>query len=198
MQALDLAKPNIRDTNLNISINMNKIHTSRKCTKCDKVKLLTEFYHAKRSPFGRMCACKNCSGDVKRKRIEEFPEIRVFNHARGRCINQKDKDYPKYGANGVQFKLTSWQKMITIIGRRPHGMSIDMIDSTGHYEPGNIRWATIEEQNRNRSTSLSLETVKAIRICHLFWMPQCKIKRLISIRQPTISKIIHNQRWADV
>lgn len=36
-------------------------------------------------------------------------------------------------------------------------MTLDRIDSNGHYEPGNVRWATIEQQARNRRSNIFVE-----------------------------------------
>jgi hypothetical protein len=50
----------------------------------------------------------------------------------------------------VKFKFTSLQQLVDEIGVRPEGMSLDRIDNLGHYEPGNVRWATHQEQCNNR------------------------------------------------
>ena len=39
------------------------------------------------------------------------------------------------------------------MGFRPEDTSIDRIDGTRGYEPGNCRWATIAEQQRNLKTN---------------------------------------------
>jgi hypothetical protein len=42
------------------------------------------------------------------------------------------------------------------LGPRPDGMQLDRIDNDGHYEKGNVRWATLQEQTNNREVTITL------------------------------------------
>jgi hypothetical protein len=50
----------------------------------------------------------------------------------------------------VCFKFKSFKEFFALLGSRPEGHSIDRIDPLGHYEAGNVRWATVAQQIANR------------------------------------------------
>lgn len=80
---------------------------------------------------------------------------RIMNGAKNRCSNPNSVAFHNYGGRGVQFVFTSpteaakW--VLDNLGPRPsEEHSIDRIDNDRHYEPGNLRWATRQEQGRNK------------------------------------------------
>lgn len=73
-----------------------------------------------------------------------------------RCLNPNAPNYHKYGGRGIGVHpdwVGSFEVFLANMGERPNGTSLDRIDSTGHYEPGNCRWATPLEQRHNRRAS---------------------------------------------
>lgn len=71
-----------------------------------------------------------------------------------RCYDKKQTKYPYYGAKGVTV-CDMWRKdfwaFVADMGERPSAAhSVDRIDPTGNYEPGNCRWADVFTQATNK------------------------------------------------
>lgn len=73
--------------------------------------------------------------------------------AKARCYNPKHNAYRYYGGAGITM-CERWQNSFEAffedMGPRPKGMTLDRLDQTKGYEPGNVRWATHKEQSENR------------------------------------------------
>lgn len=86
------------------------------------------------------------------------PEYRAFHAAKVRCTSPKYRDYRHYGGRGIEFRFTSFTEFLQAVGRRPSSKhSLDRIDVHGHYEAGNVRWATATEQSLNRTSNHHIE-----------------------------------------
>lgn len=93
---------------------------------------------------------------------KKSPEYKAYHAAKGRCQNPNDQSYAKYGGRGIEFNFISFDEFLAEVGRRPSAeYSIDRIDNNGHYQPGNVRWATWSQQNRNQRQRRSRDLAAA-------------------------------------
>ena len=85
-------------------------------------------------------------------------EYRAWANIKARCTNPKIPGYQNYGARGIgmaQEWLQSSAAFLTYVGRAPSpDHSLDRIDNTKGYVPGNVRWATRDEQANNKSNNV--------------------------------------------
>jgi len=151
----------------------------KRCTKCGETKPLTEFY--KRSdgaaePYrGR---CKTCSRrgagqNARRREIrKERPESAILSQMIQRCHNPSNPAFSNYGGRGIVV-CDRWRESLSNfledLGPRPgRNYSVDRIDNDGNYEPGNCRWASRREQNRNTRQNVQL-TIDGRTQCRTAW-----------------------------
>lgn len=83
---------------------------------------------------------------------------KTYNSWRGmieRCTNSNQLHYERYGGRGIRVceRWFLFDNFLEDMGERPHGLTLDRINNDGNYEPSNCRWATGQEQRRNRRDS---------------------------------------------
>ena len=72
--------------------------------------------------------------------------------AKDRCTNPHNRRFDDYGGRGIEFRFQSPTAMAVWIQTNLglcQDMQIDRIDNDGHYEPGNLRYATASENQQN-------------------------------------------------
>ena len=72
-----------------------------------------------------------------------------------RCNNSKSTNYKNYGGRGIkiseEFKdCKVFIEYLELLPNYSENKTIDRIDNEGNYERGNIKWATVVEQNLNK------------------------------------------------
>lgn len=86
-----------------------------------------------------------------------------------RCTNPRSNAFLGYGMRGISVCdrwLHSYPTFLADMGERPSSdHSLDRIDVNGNYEPGNCRWATRSQQQRNRRDSILINGRHVIDVC---------------------------------
>lgn len=87
-----------------------------------------------------------------------------------RCQNPNHSYWARYGGRGVKVydRWKIFEDFLTDMGERPDGTTLDRINNDGNYEPGNCRWATRAQQNRNKSDTKML-TYQGKTLCIAEW-----------------------------
>lgn len=95
----------------------------------------------------------------------------AFNLMWQRCTNANLPAWKNYGGRGIQVcdRWKEYDNFKADMGmlHRP-GLTLDRINNDGNYEPGNCRWATRKEQQRNRRIN-HLLTIGSETLCAGEW-----------------------------
>lgn len=104
-----------------------------------------------------------------------------------RCTNPNHREFKRYGARGItvcEMWLHSFEQFREDVGDAPAGLTLGRIDNNSGYFPGNCRWETHREQQRNMRGNRIL-TVRGVTgcltaLCEQFQVPVMLISSRIN------------------
>ena len=160
---------------------------------------------------------KKTHGEIRQvngKRVSS-PEYRTWQMMKNRCHNPKARDYAYYGAKGIRVCERwrySFECFLEDMGRRPGpAHTLDRIDGERDYAPDNCRWATRQEQSRNRAYAKTKTWLLAERLgislntaSHMIWQVRAKDRgntkrfELSADREKTIRNFLKEQNGTSV
>jgi hypothetical protein len=111
----------------------------------------------------RMLLTERTRHGVARRGNSRPPEYTAWQSMKERCSNPNRADFRNYGGRGIRV-CEAWtgrdgfRRFLEHVGPRPDtSHSLDRINPNGHYEPGNVRWASSHVQSKNRRPQRSIE-----------------------------------------
>lgn len=163
-----------------------------------------QFHNARggnlRDGFTQSCGCGRRGKREKKERPEIATLYRVWTNLRARCSNPNAPQYPRYGGRGIECRLGTYETFRAWAEANGYqqGLSLDRVDNDGHYEYGNLRWATAREQSRNTSrTVLNPDKVRWIR-AHRGQMTINEMCQVLGASRGAVTGVLYKQNWKDV
>lgn len=131
---------------------------------CDCGRVIVARLSALKNDHTRSCGCLQkeiatrniVSANTKHgeaSSIAMTAEYKAWASMHRRCRNPSQNRYKHYGGRGIRIceRWNNYQAFLSDVGRKPSTLhSLDRIDVNGHYEPTNVRWATREQQAKNK------------------------------------------------
>jgi hypothetical protein len=96
---------------------------------------------------------------IHNESTKNIKEYRKWADMKTRCYQKGCDQYENYGGRGIivcDRWLNSYQNFVNDMGRCPKDLTLERIDNNGNYEPNNCKWATIQEQARNKRNNRRL------------------------------------------
>jgi hypothetical protein len=110
---------------------------------------------------------------------------RVWTGIKQRCNNPKTPRYHDYGGRGITIhpSFNSFEAFYAEVGNPPtFGHTLDRVDNDRGYEPGNLRWATRQEQSLNRRDN-NYQEINGVTMLLVDWCEAYKIPKTIVLNR---------------
>jgi len=157
----------------------------------------------------KSCGCLNI--EISKKTFTKHGGVKtreysIYHGIKKRCYNKKANEYKNYGGRGIKMCeewLSSFSNFLLDMGKCPHPKyTIERINNNGDYSPKNCKWASMEDQCRNKRTN-RLITYNNITLALVEWAERLNVsvgclEQRLYIRkwteEKTISTPVRKQR----
>ena len=118
-----------------------------------------------RSGESLSCGCRKLEPNLDNTTHgkSKSPVYRVWTNMKARCFDRNHQAFPNYGGRGITVceRWLQFENFYADMGDPPAGLELDRFpDNDGNYEPGNCRWATRSESQRNRRSKQQVKDDK--------------------------------------
>lgn len=102
----------------------------------------------------KSCGCMATRGARKHGRSAGSKAYSTWKNMKQRCLNPNNDHYSRYGGRGITIDeafVNSFEAFLLEVGEPTSSdLSLDRVDNNLGYVKGNLRWATVAEQNSNK------------------------------------------------
>ncbi len=126
-----------------------------------------------------------------------------------RCRNPFSADWVRYGGRGITVcrRWHRFEHFLADMGPCPDGLTLDRINNESHYEPGNCRWTTWEQQMLNRrsirgerhpNAKLTVDDVSSIRRLARSGVTYRANASVFGVSSANVGYIVRGEAWREL